>query len=48
MSIAEQIKRVKLELARSKPRSRRHVELELRLRDLIVRQLRSENRRRVA
>jgi hypothetical protein len=35
----------RLELHRAKPRSRRRVELELRLRDLVLRQLRSEARR---
>ena len=44
MKIAEQIERTKTEMARTKPRSARRMELELRLRELIVKQLRFENR----
>lgn len=44
MTLAEQIIRAKAELVRVKPRSRRRIELETRLRDLIVKQLRKENK----
>jgi hypothetical protein len=44
----QQIEETRRELARAKPRSRRHVELEIRLRDLVVRQLRYEIRKNVA
>jgi len=44
MSLQDQISRTKAELLRVKPRSRRRIELETRLRDLIVKQLRKENR----
>lgn len=44
-SIYDQIIGTRLALAREKPRSRRHTELELRLRNLIVKQLRAENRK---
>ena len=46
MSIIKQIDRAKSELHRVKPRSRRRVVLEARLRDLMVRQLRAETKRR--
>jgi hypothetical protein len=45
MTTPEKIERTKAELRVAKPRSRRRVELELRLRDLVLRQLRSEMRR---
>lgn len=44
MKIVEQIVRTKVELRSVKPRSRRRVELEMRLRDLVLRQLRSERK----
>lgn len=42
--INQQIAETKRELETTKPRSRRRVELENRLRDLIVKQLRKESR----
>lgn len=45
-STLNEIARAKSELARVKPRSRRRIELETRLRDLVVRQLRAEMRRK--
>jgi len=44
MKIAEQIKRTKAEMLKLKPRSERRIELEARLKNLMVRQLRFENR----
>jgi hypothetical protein len=44
MTLQDQIVRAKAELTRVKPRSRRRIEIETRLRDLIVKQLRKENR----
>jgi|HubBroStandDraft_1064217.scaffolds.fasta_scaffold12487_2 hypothetical protein len=46
MTIAAQIDRTKRELVGTKARSRRRIELEIRLRDLVLRQLRSEIRAR--
>lgn len=43
--IAKQITLTKAELKAQRPRSRRHVQLELRLRDLVVRQLKCEMKR---
>jgi hypothetical protein len=43
-TIIQQIERTKVELARAKPRSRRHIQLEIRLRDLLVQQMRREIR----
>jgi len=48
MKTREQIERTKSELARARPRSRRRVELESRLRDLMTRQLRAETKRKAA
>ena len=45
MNIFQQIERTKAELLRVKPRSRRRIELETRLRDLVLKQIRQENRR---
>jgi hypothetical protein len=45
MTILEQIDRTKSELRRVKPRSRRRLELETRLRDLVTRRLRQELRK---
>lgn len=42
-SLKEQIERAKAELQATKPRSRRHVELEMRLQMLRTKQLRYEN-----
>lgn len=47
-SLAKKITATKAELQRQKPRSRRHVQLELRLRDLVVRQLKCEMKRKVS
>jgi hypothetical protein len=44
MRIADQIESTKAEMLKTKPRSQRRAELEIRLRDLIVKQLRFENR----
>jgi len=44
MTLQDQINRAKAELTRVKPRSRRRIELETRLRDLVVKQLRKEHR----
>lgn len=44
MKVSEQIERTKREMIRCKPRSQRRIELELRLRNLMVKQLRSEIR----
>lgn len=44
MKVAQEIERTKTEMIRAKPKSKRRVELELRLRDLIVRQLKIEMR----
>jgi hypothetical protein len=43
-NLVEQIARVKRELVSAKPRSRRRVELELHLRNLMLQQLRRESR----
>jgi hypothetical protein len=50
MKIEEQIGLTKAEMQKSKPRSRRRVELEIRLRDLVLKELQSGKRikRRVA
>ena len=44
MKVEDEIRRAKIELAHVKPRSRRRVELEVRLRDLVLKQLRRERR----
>ena len=44
MKTTEQINRTRTEMLKAKPRSRRRLELEMWLRDLIVKQLRFENR----
>ena len=44
MKPAAQIEQTKAALQKARPRSRRRTELELRLRDLMARQLRSEIR----
>jgi hypothetical protein len=44
LRLGKHIERIKREMWRCRPRSRRHTELELRLRDLMLRQLRYENR----
>ena len=44
MKTSEQIERTQAELKRGKPRSIRHAELHVRLRDLRLKQLRSEIR----
>jgi hypothetical protein len=44
MTILQQIERTQRELVGTKPRSRRRIELEIRLRDLRTRQLRAEMR----
>lgn len=44
MSLSEQINRTKAELRSVKPRSRRRVELETRLRSLVLQQIRREIR----
>jgi hypothetical protein len=43
-TIIQQIERTKSELARAKPRSRRRVQLETRLRDLTLQQMKREIR----
>ena len=43
-TIVQRIERTKAELARAKPRSRRRVQLETRLRDLTLQQMRREIR----
>lgn len=48
MNVVREILRTKAELARKKRRSIRRIELETRLRDLVLRQLRSENRKKAA
>ncbi len=45
MSLTERINFMRLELQCAKPRSRRRIELELRLRDLVVEQLKRETRK---
>ena len=45
MTLPQQIALAKVLLRQAKPRSRRQVQLELRLRDLVLKQLRSENRK---
>lgn len=45
MRLIQQIQRVKAELQRVKPRSYRRVELETRLKLLMVQQIKQENRR---
>jgi hypothetical protein len=45
MHLHEKIASAKISLMASKPRSRRRVEMELTLRDLMVRQLKLENRK---
>lgn len=40
--LQKQIEATRLELLKTKPRSRRRIELEIRMRDLVSRQLRSE------
>ena len=42
--IATQISAIRFQLNNTKPRSRRRIELEVRLRDLVLKQLRSENK----
>lgn len=44
MKIEEQIRLTKAEMENCKPRSQRKIELQSRLRDLMVKQLRFENR----
>jgi hypothetical protein len=44
----EEIEATKIEMSKAKLRSRRRIELELRLRDLVLKQLRSECRKRKA
>jgi hypothetical protein len=44
MKLSEQIERTKRELSRVKPRSYRRVELETRLKLLMIRQIKHENR----
>lgn len=44
LKLCKQIEATKREMWRCRPRSKRHMELELRLRDLMVKQLRLENR----
>lgn len=44
LKVCRQIEATKREMWRCRPRSKRHVELELRLRDLMVKRLRFENR----
>jgi hypothetical protein len=44
-SLPEQIASAKISLVAAKPRSRRRVEMELTLRDLMTRQLKFENRK---
>jgi hypothetical protein len=44
MHLHEKIAEAKISLMAAKPRSRRRVEMELTLRDLMVRQLKQENR----
>ncbi len=46
--INQQISETRRELLNTKPRSRRRIELETRLRDLVIKQLRTENRKKVA
>jgi hypothetical protein len=48
MTIMEKIEKTKAEKARAKPRSRRAIKLEMRLHDLVMKQLRLENRARKA
>jgi hypothetical protein len=43
-TIVQRIERTKAELASAKPRSRRHTQLEIRLRDLTVQQMKREIR----
>jgi hypothetical protein len=45
MQLHEKITEAKISLMAAKPRSRRRVEMELTLRDLMVRQLKVENRK---
>lgn len=45
MQLHEKIAEAKVSLMAAKPRSRRRVEMELTLRDLMVRQLKQENRK---
>ncbi len=45
MRLHEQIAFAKVSLMAAKPRSRRRIEMELTLRDLMVRQLKFENRK---
>lgn len=45
MKVVEQIERTKTEMGRAKPKSKRRVELELRLKNLVVRQLKIELRK---
>lgn len=44
----EEIEATKIEMLKAKLRSRRRIELELRLRDLVLKQLRSECRKQKA
>lgn len=45
VSLPQQIVHARISLMAAKPRSRRRVEMELMLRDLMVRQLKFENRK---
>jgi hypothetical protein len=44
LKVKKQIEWTKREMWRCRPRSKRHLELEFRLRDLMIKQLRFENR----
>lgn len=44
MKIEDQINKTKAEMQKTKPRSLRRTELEMRLRNLMIKQLRFENR----
>jgi hypothetical protein len=44
LKLCRQVEATKREMWRCRPRSKRHIELELRLRDLVARQLRLEIR----
>lgn len=48
LRLPDQIKEVRVNLMRSKPHSRRRVELQIRLRDLVLKQLRAEHRHKPA